>query len=187
MSQIAQALAKAKERTGHTSVPFPSSGGSLPPFQADRVATAAAIRKAKARQGFWLILALVALPLTGFVVWTQVRALSAGSPAPTATVAQSTTAAKPTEAATTAPTDQDTAAAKNTTAVAAPVFRAESAQAVQALPISAVMPGDPARIMLAGRVVRAGEAVEGGFVFAGIAEGELRFTDARGTVYTRRY
>lgn len=173
MSHIAQALAKAKERTGHTTAPFMTPGGVLPPSATDR---SAAIRQAQKRQRFWLILALVSLPITGFIFWTQARSLFASKP-PTDTavpVAKPVAAAPATAPAVPVP-------------VIAPVPRPEIAQAVSSLAISAVMPGDPVRIMLAGRVVRAGQSIDGGLTFRGISDGQLQFTDANGALYTRRY
>lgn len=177
MSHIAQALAKAKERTGHTTAPFMTPGGVLPPPGMDRsAASAAAIRQAQKRQRFWLVLALVSLPLTAFIFWTQARSLFASKP----------------PADTTVPVAKPVAAAPATTPavpvpVVAPVPRPEIAQAVSSLAISAVMPGDPVRIMLAGRVIRAGQSIDGGLTFRGIADGQLQFTDASGALYTRRY
>lgn len=184
MSQIAHALAKAKERTGQTTVPFLGAGSSQPTLDAARAAaSAAALRRAKTRQRFWLILALVALPLTGFIFWTQIGSPnvslpSSGAPAPTA---QETASVAPTPAASVSSSPGPSSTRKD------PALRLELIQAVKALPISAVMPGDPARIMLAGKIVRAGETVGEGLVFSGLADGQLRFTDTQGAVYTRYY
>lgn len=185
MSQIAHALAKAKERTGHTTAPFMVSGGSLPPFDAARsAASALALRKAKNRQRFWIILGVVALPLTGFVVWSQIR--SAPEPVAVSTPTHESGRAEAVVAGATS-SSAKTASSSSPSGASVAVQRSEVVQAVNSLPISAVMPGDPARIMLAGRVVRAGQAIDGGLTFSGLADGELRFTDAAGVVYTRRY
>lgn len=193
MSQIAQALAKAKERTGQTTAPFMTSSGA--PFAAaspERTAVSAAtLRKARNTRVFWAILACVSLPLTGFILWTRLKP-QAPAPAPATVAAVSHSASEgpavsggsssPSSVAQSAP--RASATLHNTPV---PNQRPEVMAAVFALPISAVMPGDPARIMLAGRVVRAGELVEGELTFAGIADGQLRFTDGKGAVYTRHY
>ena len=184
MSQIAQALAKAKERTGHTTAPFATAGGVPGAPTTQGTATTEALRQAKNRLRFWLVVALVTLPLTGFVVWIQIRTL-----APVETTAGSSTTVAPsaeTSSASNAPaTVPAKAAPPPPVKVVAP--RPEIAQAVTNLAISAAMPGDPARIVLAGRVVRAGEVIEGGLTFVGIVDGHLQFNDAAGAVYTRRY
>jgi hypothetical protein len=41
--------------------------------------------------------------------------------------------------------------------------------------------------MVAGKVIRQGQIVEGELVFTQIVDGLLFFTDSRGAVYTRRY
>jgi len=181
MSEIAQALAKAKERTGQTAAPFLGAGASVPPFAADRsAASAAALRQAKNRQRFWLIVGLIALPLTGFVVWTQVRSLAAPPPA----AAPHTPNGEP---AAGSPSSIAPSPSGSPLPARAPTPRPELTQAVANLAISAVTPGDPARIVVAGRVIRAGQSVEGGLTFAGIVDGQLQFTDAAGALYTRRY
>ncbi len=180
MSQIAQALAKAKERTGQTNAPFLSSGASASPVgQGRSITSQSALRQARNRQRLWLIVGLVALPLTGFVVWTQVRGLAAPS------AASSSSLAAP---AGTHPQSEASSNSSETTSppkVAAP--RPELVQAVANLAISAVTPGDPAKIVLGCRVIRAGQTIDGGLTFAGIADGQLHFTDAAGALYTRRY
>lgn len=200
MSQIAQALAKAKERTGHTTAPFMVPGSvAVPPLDTERAAaSAAAIKRAQLRQRFWIGLVVVALPLTVFICWIQIRNGSAASAAETATASSSSAVAASPEAA-----GSGSLAGKGTGKVIASSGGArpgadasrggtaaqnpETLQLVGKLSISAVMPGDPPRIMLAGRVVLAGQPIEGGLVFAGIADGFLRFTDANGVVYTRHY
>ena len=174
MSQIAQALAKAKERTGQTTAPFAIPGASAPPFGPDR---AAALKQAKRRQRFWIILGLVLIPLTSFVVWIQVRGMLAPSP-PDAPAKLSARAQETAPAQMAAPVEPSKAPA-------AP--RPELIQAVANLAISAVTPGDPAKIVLGGRVVRAGQSLDGGLTFVGIVDGQLHFTDAAGALYTRRY
>lgn len=188
MSQIAQALAKAKERTGHTTAPF-MTPGSTPghPVASNGAATAAAKPKTRNPQIFWLIVGCVSLPLTGFVLWSQLgNEAPASAPAlpPSASAEGSTTPAKNAPAPSSAkPAPRPSVA----TSGATPTQRPEIAALVASLPISAVMPGDPPRIMLSGRVVRVGQIVDGELTFAGIADSQLRFTDAKGVVYTRYY
>lgn len=190
MSQIAQALAKAKERTGQTTAPFLVPGAAIPAIEAERAAaSAAAIRSAKIRQRFWGAIIAVALPLTAFVVWTQFR--SASKPGSDSGRAPSgETAGEGTAHGAAAHTTTTGAQTKHGgEAPGAGAQRLEVIQQVNSLAISAVMPGDPPRIMLAGRVVRAGQLIEGagGLTFTGIADGALRFTDSNGVVYTRYY
>ena len=189
MSQIAQALAKAKERTGQTTAPFVTAGGSLPPFQHARAAdTAKAIRRAKSSQRLWLTVGLVALPLIGFVIWFQVRSVVGADTALPVAAAVGGVSAAPSDSV--SKTSGAVAVAPAPVSIPASTIatpRPELQQMVNSLAISAVMPGEPPRIMLAGRVVRAGEVIEGGLVFSGVASGELRFNDARGATYMRRY
>jgi hypothetical protein len=183
MSQIAQALAKAKERTGQTAAPFLAPGSTAPVPLVDRAAVSAtALKQAKNRQRFWLLLALVTLPLTAFVVWFQLRGTvnadialpSVNFPANQPTPAPMQ--AEPVKQADLPPRPKPTA-----------VPRAELAQAVANLAITAVTPGDPAKMMLGGRVIRAGETLDSGLTFIGIVDGQLQFTDAAGALYSRRY
>lgn len=187
MSQIAQALAKAKERTGHTTAPFMVPGAAVPNHDSARAAAvAAALRRAQIRQRFWIAVVVVALPLTGFICWTQMRpstvplAKSPHVPAPPAAGAGSS-------AAVVEPAVGGSRSASSQSTSAAPAQSLEVIRQVNDLAISAVMPGDPARIMLAGRVVRAGQAIDSGLVFSGIVDGVLQFADTKGAVYTRHY
>jgi hypothetical protein len=181
MSQIAQALAKAKERTGQTAAPFLAPGAPAPVSPAERATVSAtALRQAKNRQRFWMILGLVTLPLTGFIVWSQLReSMKPDDSAPSGIVATSGPSSQPSVA----PVRQSDAPPP--VKVVAP--RPELAQAVANLAISAVTPGDPAKMVLGGRVVRAGQTLDGGLTFVGIVDGQLQFTDATGAVYLRRY
>lgn len=172
MSQIAEALAKAKERTGKGVLAAPEGAASLSPDQVER--------DARRRQRLWVLVLAAALPLTGFVLWAKLRDDTVVAPpaAPAATANAGTQAGGP---------EWPSAPSPSAPAVQIPVQNPQTVQLVAGLAISAVMPGDPARIMLAGRVVRAGDAIDGGLVFSGVAEGQLRFTDANGVLYTRRY
>ncbi len=193
MSDIAQALAKAKARTGHTASPFLTAEATLAQRAAQAAHSATALRRARARQRFWLIWSAFALPLTGFVVWMQLRSPASADSAPVAQLANDSVAviaqasALPASASTPS-TPQSVTPSRQ--AAATPVneeARRRVAQMVADLPISAVMPGEPSRIMLSGRVVRAGETAEKDLVFLGVAEGQLQFADASGGTYSRRY
>jgi hypothetical protein len=178
MSQIAQALAKAKERAAQTTAPFLQSGAG------PSAASAATLRKAKNTRVFWRVLVGVALPLTAFILWTRLAPKGAAHKVGELATAHSTDLGSSHKSAPSGTTPGVSTAQSH--ANAAPP-RPELMAAVAALPISAVIPGDPARILLEGRVVRAGEVVEGQLVFADIVDDQLRFTDARGAIYTRRY
>lgn len=190
MSQIAQALAKAKERTGQTAAPFLAAGTSAPVIPGDRAtASATALRQAKNRQRFWVLMVVVTLPLTALVVWYQLRAtaiVDKDIPIPSLSLGSQTGRQEPLatpQATPVKPSEQP--APPPPKPAASP--RAELNQAVANLSISAVIPGDPAKIMVGGRVIRAGEALDGGLTFVGISDGLLNFTDPAGAIYTRRY
>jgi|GEM_PF-6845027 hypothetical protein len=193
MSQIAQALAKAKERTGRTTVPFMVPNASTEAYEAERAAAAAAaLRRSRMRQRVWIAIIAVAFPLTAFVVW--MRLSDELPPLPdslpfshTETSGAFGIAAGGGGNAASAPVVSAAEPARGVASTPAAVQRPELIQLVADLAISAVTPGDPPRIMLAGRIVRAGQAIDGGLVFTGIADGMLQFTDANGVVYTRRY
>jgi pyruvate/2-oxoglutarate dehydrogenase complex dihydrolipoamide acyltransferase (E2) component len=186
MSDIAQALAKAKERTGHTTAPFLASGVGPSPAGARPTASEIALRKARARQRFWVTLVIIALPLTGFVLWMRLGDEDAASKAaagPVPAGAESVVASHP--PATAEPARPAPSGPPAVNPAATPDVRLIAA--VNELSISAVIPGNPTRIMLSGRVVRAGDVAEGELVFVGIADGMLQFSDSRGALYTRRY
>ncbi len=174
MSDIAQALAKAKQRAGASATPFQTPGVPVSAPVPRNPASEAALRKAKVRQRFWWLLSLIALPLTGFVIWMQINAAQAENLIAAQARAElpATTAGEPSLASFPSTTD--------------PLLDAQRSLQVAELSISAVMPGDPARIVVAGRIIREGELVDGGFTFIGISEGVLRFSDATGAVYSRR-
>lgn len=169
MSQIAEALAKAKERTGKGVLVASEGASSLSSDQVERAA--------RSRQRLWMLVLAASLPLTGFVLWAKLRDDTSLAPpsSPAAATTPGTQAGGPEWPS------------SSSQAVQIPVQNPQTVQLVAGLAISAVMPGDPARIMLAGRVVRAGDAIEDGLVFSGVADGQLRFTDANGVIYTRRY
>lgn len=191
MSQIAHALAKAKERTGYA---VSGRAGSLSPFSSERVA-ASVVRKAQARHKIWWAIMLFALPVTVFVIWFQIRenfgTEEIVSPPAAAVATSDDVSGAIAQAAATSSVNPSrttvTAQAPAKTTPAEPRPSPEFLRTVNSLSISAVMPGQPARMVLNGRVVRSGDAVVPGLIFTGIADGELRFADSNGATYARRY
>lgn len=217
MSKIAEALAKAKEQTGHTTAPFlrgeaPANSGTISDTKL------AILRKAKRARIFWMVLAPCSLALTLFVLWSRWDEIFPAAPAPAPEPAAPglsapvkttpTQAAAPEQAEVVAhtgrvvvdapvavvlpPAPDPTASAAGPTDAPAPPPpaippRPEIAVAVGNLVFTAVMPGEKPRLMYRGRVVGVGERVEGEIIFAGIVNGSLVFNDSRGAVYTRRY
>lgn len=182
MSQIAEALAKAKERTGKGVLVAPDGSAAMSPSMVER--------DARRRQRLWMLVLATALPLTGFVLWVKLRVDSTPSASPPAAGSAAVAPAagpKPQADGTERPASSGSRSPGASQAAPALTPDPQTVQLVAGLAISAVLPGDPARIMLGGRVVRAGDAIEGGLVFSGVADGQLRFTDANGMVYTRRY
>jgi hypothetical protein len=200
MSKIAEALAKAKERTGTTTAPFLTgrSGppGLPPPTPGNKDAL---LRKARRTQLFWLVLTSVAAVITGFVLWQRLapEKRPATAPAGAQPASSPSTAHAPTS---TAPVPTPSAPAAAHVATTAPAGaqpapaparaippNAELYNTINTLVISAVLPGAQPRLMHKGRIVQVGEPIEGELVFAGLQDGQLMFTDRRGAVYLRRY
>jgi hypothetical protein len=190
MSEIANALAKAKERTGQTSAPFLVPGAG-PAFMdpARAAAAAAAIKKARRTQRFWFILIALSLPATAYLVWSRLRpetepvvASADMTPADIQDLGTSPSTASTTgQNAPTSPTHSLVPAAP------LPNPRADLITRVSALSVTAVMPGDPHRIVIAGRIIRQGQPLDADLTFANISNGQIVFNDARGAVYSRRY
>jgi hypothetical protein len=169
MSQIAQALAKAKERTGLTTVPFGAPGQPGKPV---------APVKVKNTQRIWVALLSIVIVVGGLSIWYSGRLSLEADPV--------ATNPGPVTANTTKP------AAGNATATINPVVidpqaRPEIQDTINALVISAVMPGQQPRIILQGRVVNVGQPVDGTIIFSGIKADRLLFTDEEGATYLRRY
>ncbi len=197
MSEIANALAKAKERTGQTSAPFMVPGAApvaIPPARA--AAAAAAIRKARRTQRFWIILIAITLPATGLLVWSRLRpetapedALlksesSAISPDPASGSSNHSLGSHGQSGA------AASAAAQTLTSASSPPTpapRPDLITRVTSLSVTAVMPGDPPRIVIAGRIIRQGQALDADLTFSNVSDGQIIFTDARGAIYSRRY
>ncbi len=172
MSQIAQALAKAKERT---TAPFAVPGAH------GQAAKPAAAPKVKNTQRTWVILLSIVIVFGGLSMWYSGRyklepeAVDAGTNPGAATASSQTGAGAGAGATASNPANLE------------PVVRPEVQDAINALVISAVMPGQQPRIMLQGRVVAVGQPIDENVVFSGIKADRLLFTDTEGAVYTRRY
>ena len=165
-SQIANALSKARERTGLTSAPFMIPG---------HAPKAAAIPKYKNTQRRWVIIMSIVMVVGGAFIWSSNQFGASEKPvkeAPHATASASV---------------QGPAATPDAPQQSRPEPRAEIQDLVKSLVISAVMPGTVPRMIMQGRVIKVGEAVEQNLKFSGIKDGNLVFTDEFGAVYTRRY
>jgi hypothetical protein len=159
----------------------------------------AALLRARCIQRFWLVLSSVALVLTAIIIWTRLDDMKKeGAPQPAGGVQAAPAAGEPvrtpvapsrvelvSEVPVAVVLPPDDPAAQGLSASAEP--RAEVQAEVNALVFTAVMPGDRPRLMYKGRIVWAGDRVEGELVFAGIHDGRLVFNDARGAIYLRRY
>lgn len=186
MSKIAEALAKAKERTGTSTAPFiaghppsvPGGGPSDP-------ATARILKKARDRQRVWIALLTVAVALTAFVLWDQLRGvrdlLAKDEAQPELPVDANPYSTDPFAS----PVDAADAPASPPANLAAP--RPELYDTVNLLVITAVLPGERPRLMYEGRIIAVGDTVSGELTFAGIHEGRVIFRDQRGALYARRY
>lgn len=169
MSQIAHALAKAKERTGLTTAPFAAPGQPGKP---------AAPVKVKNTQRIWVALLSVVIVVGGLSIWYSGRL----------SVEPESVATSPRPVVNTTPKP----GSGNSTASPGPVVieaqaRPEIQDTINALVISAVMPGQQPRIILQGRVVNVGQPVDGTIIFSGIKADRLVFTDEEGATYLRRY
>jgi hypothetical protein len=188
MNDIANALAAARERTGQT-------GASCP-----AVSTAAATSpQSMQRRGLSLHLVaalglgLVAVAVIGGRSWLA-RASVTVAPGAEAVVLPAGAGGQANVPALasrpqvrTPPLSNAPLGEPGLSAVARAEQRAEIAEWVAALPVSAVLPGTTPRVLLEGRIVQAGEVVQGELTFTGVQDGVLVFTDARGALYTRRY
>ncbi len=199
MSKIAEALAKAKERTGHTTAPFLLG---TPAVSVDVLAKKeAALRRARRMQRFWVALSSLALALTAFIIWTRLQDMKAARMSDTATEGAEAVASEAApvsgapsrvELVSEAPlpvvlptASEEAGLARGEETPAAP--RLEVQAEVNALVFTAVLPGERPRLMYKGRIVGVGERVEGELIFAGVHEGRLVFNDAAGAIYLRRY
>lgn len=172
MSQIAQALAKAKERTGLTTAPFAVPGQGVKPSAPPQV---------KNNQRTWVVLLSIVVVVGGLSLWYS---SGFGSSAPggvsggtAGDLASTTGAGAGSNGTANSPRSGDMA----------PIPVPEIQDAINSLLISAVMPGEQPRIMFQGRVIGVGQPVDGNIIFAGIKSERLVFTDADGAVYLRRY
>lgn len=188
MSKIAEALAKAKERTGGTAAPFM---GGAPILTAEAAAQKkASLRRARRRQRFRLILSAGALLATALILWLRfedelrVKPVSTSGAESASEAPASAESPRRVEPVNQAP---PTVILPSTEGGMAIEPRLTTQGEVDALVFSAVMPGERPRLMYRGRIVNVGERVAGELVFAGIHDGRLVFNDAQGAVYLRRY
>ncbi len=191
MSDIAQALAKAKERVGHTTAPF-LAVKAVPVAAAVSPERVAAIRKARRTQRFWLTLICVALPLTAFFLWSNLTpspSVSAPAALTVGTAPRVTGQATPEVARSVAGAVPPAPTVANTSQVssASPALRPEIAATVAGFVVSATLAGENPRVVIGGKSYRAGDTIQGEIRFVGIADGQLRFADSRGAVYVRRF
>ncbi len=188
MSKIAEALAKAKERTGTTTAPFLT--GQTAQIAAQQKAKQEALRKARNHQRLWLILLSVAAVLTAVMLWTQLGSPQEELP-PLAAAATRPPEPAPAPEPTTATEAPAVLAlpprAGGTPAEAGPEPRADTYRMVNELVITAVLPGEKPRLMYQGRIINAGETVADELIFAGVQDGQVVFNDRRGAIYLRRY
>ncbi len=188
MSKIAEALAKAKERTGTTTAPFLTGQTSL--IAAQEKAKQEALRKARNHQRLWVVLLSIAAILTAVMLWNRLGSANAEPAVPVVAAAP-----QPAPAPAPAPPPEPAGPpalvlpARNGAAPAVPVVepRADTYRTVNELAITAVLPGEKPRLMYQGRIVNAGESVGDELVFAGVQDGQVVFNDRRGAVYVRRY
>jgi hypothetical protein len=172
MSQIAHALAKAKE---HTTAPFAVPGA---PGQAVKPGVAP---KIKNTQRTWVVLLSFVIVFGGLSMWYSGRfklepeGVGAGASAAPGVANPGSGAEMGTGSAASNPVNLE------------PVPHPEVQDRINALVISAVMPGQQPRIVLQGRVIAAGQPIDGTLVFSGIKDDRLLFTDTEGAVYARRY
>jgi hypothetical protein len=172
MSQIAQALAKAKE---HTTAPFAAPGSHA------HAGKAVVAPKIKNTQRIWVVLLSFVIVFGGLSMWYSGRTKLEPEGVDAVANAGQGDANAMTGAG--AGASASGSSARNLE----PVARQDVQDAINALVISAVMPGQQPRIMLQGRVIEIGQPIDGTIVFSGIRADHLFFTDTVGVVYTRRY
>lgn len=214
MSEIAEALAKAKQRTGHTSAEFLMGASAEARALAEK--KAALLRRARMRQRFWLVLSSVALVLTALLIGYRIFEIREADAAAAASAPAAAPAAVPAPAQVASPAGQARTQDVSPAPVLNQVERIDQAPVAVVLPpaaaaepgvepvrvvppradlqaqingwsFAAVMPGERPRLMYQGRVVGVGHRVEGEIVFAGIQGEWLVFNDSRGAIYQRRY
>jgi hypothetical protein len=200
MSEIVNALAKARERTGNTAAPFMRAA-------AGRDISSGKPEKTFARnwQAWRLAVCSVLVVVTAAVLLLRLRGdrlnpseatlapENTGQPAAHAQLRAAeaqTLSLAPAVRQLAANPSAHPAAPVSVPSLAAPSSaapRPEIASLVASLPVSAVLPGAEPRFLLDGRVVHVGEKTDGELVFEGVSEGMLIFRDARGARYGRRY
>ncbi len=179
MSQIATALAKAKERPV-TQAPFMVSGTAV---QAKKPA-----KKRVSANMIWGGVLVFSMSSAGALIWWNQASDKSAAPV--------TVEARPDDIP--AYYSNNTTTANGTTlplpatpqlspaAMQARITRNENA--VRQLNISAVIPGEQPKIMANGRIYQIGDIViQPEISFSGTVDGQLVFTDPSGNRFTRRF
>ncbi len=167
-SQIANALSKARERTGLTSAPFMTQG---------RVPKAVVMPKYRNTQRTWVILMTVVMLITIAFIWSSNKLNTNESQVRQPRVKQQYPIVS----------ESSTSPASEEPQPSRPEIKPEIEALIKSFMISAVMPGSVPRIIMQGRVIKVGETVERNLIFSGIKSGNLLFTDENGAVYNRHY
>lgn len=176
MSQIATALAKAKDRPG-TQAPF------MVGANAGRSAAAVAAKKRFSANIIWGIVLALSVGTAGTVYWMSRQADDAAVAEPAAPAASAVAALEPMSA-----NGGIVAPGTPTTPAAALARMTRNESAVRQLSISAVLPGEQPRIMANGKVYHVGDIILPPEIsFAGTDNGQLVFTDTSGNRFTRRF
>lgn len=179
MSKIAQALAKATERTGHTTAPFLTG---MPPRELPgRETKEAELRKARIRWRFWRFLAFTSFPITALILWLQFGGTRNHKPD------MPTTAAAEEFKSTSAMGAQNTNRVAIQTDLKPDATREELQARVRAFVFTALMPGARPRVVYKGRVIEMGDHIDDDLIFGGLQNDQLIFKDAAGEIYLRRY
>ncbi len=174
MSQIATALAKAKERPG-TQAPFMTGAPARPS------AAAVAAKKRFSANIVWGIVLACSIGTAGTVFWMSRNTKEVA-------VASAPSQVSDVIAPVSAPSPGVIAAGTPTTPAAALARMTRNESAVRQLSISAVLPGEQPRIMANGRVYHVGDIILPPEIsFAGTDNGQLVFTDLAGNRFTRRF
>jgi len=174
-SEIAKALAKAKEHIGHP------SNLETAAFRQSKLA-------AKNTKRFWIILTALAFPATAILLWTRLGSPSVASvhPAEPAAVQPAPSEVTHPPAASVTP-PPEVVLPPSTELAESGDRKPELINVIASWTISAVIQGTPARIVVNNRIIRVGEAVDDQLTFIGISKGNLFFMDQNSATYCRRY
>ncbi|MFH1497861.1 MAG: hypothetical protein ABII82_08550 [Verrucomicrobiota bacterium] len=177
MSQIATALAKAKERPV-TQAPF--MVGAVP----GRPIPGAVIPKRFSTNIIWGIVLALSIGTAGTVYWLSKQVEEPADIIAAAHAEAGQVGISP------GPTGSVTApvAGQPTTPAAALARMTRNESAVRQLSISAVLPGEQPRVMANGKIYHVGDVIlPPDISFAGTENGQLIFTDLAGNRFVRRF